>query len=156
MNERERVIRIWQELFLDPTQCVINGSGSMVLQEVPRPRPMGDLDIFCTTRLWFQVLGRHDGWRLDTPDPSNWSVCCAAPVLRRDMHGLRVDMYFDNFSPSGKLGTFQPALCMRNAVRVQGIPCVPLPLVLAWKREVGRQKDLDDVHILEQLLGESA
>lgn len=151
MTERERVVRICRELGLPANQYVVNGSGSMIMQGVERHRPMGDLDIFCSTRLWFELLTEFSGWKLDTPSPHDKTARCGPPILTKDMFGLRVDICFD--SDRRSLGTFNPSLCMHNAEFVQGVPCVPLEFVLAWKNEVGRSKDLEDIETLKKVLG---
>jgi hypothetical protein len=150
MNERTRLERILCDLNLPEGQWVINGSGVMVLHGIERPKPMGDLDIFCTTRLWFDLLA-EGSWKVWTTGPEDPRRCCDPPYLYRDMYGLEVNIFHG--WRRREVGNFDPAFYIYNAEKVAGWPCAPLQFLLDWKQEVGRAKDVDDIRILTGHLG---
>lgn len=162
MTSRERITRILSELQLPASNYMINGSGSMILQgitEEERGRPVGDLDIFCATRLWFDLWSyRHNNktseslrWQLVTPNPDDSRRRCDPPILRTFMYGLEIDVFhswrwrtYGNFDVNGIIA---------NSVLVENRwPCAKLEFILAWKREVQRDKDLADIKVLERRL----
>lgn len=154
MTERERMIAILRELNLPPTCYVVNGSGSMVMQGVEREKPMGDLDIFCATRVWFNLLSKQHEygggeaavaptWQLFLTDPTDPKRRCDPPYLFANMYGLEVDVFFEWRTRS--TGNFNVAFYIHNAVMVEGIPCAPLQFIVDWKRQEGRAKDTIDV-----------
>lgn len=153
MTARERIVRILGDLGLPSSQYMINGSGAMILQgitEEERGRPVGDLDIFCATRLWMDLLFSQK-WQLVTPNPTDAHHRCDPPILRAVMYGLEVDIFhswrwrtYGNFDVNGIIA---------NAVLVENRwPCAKLEFILAWKREVLRDKDITDVKVLERRL----
>lgn len=160
MTSRERIVRILSDLQLPPSQYMINGSGSMILQgitEEERGRPVGDLDIFCATRLWFDLWSyRHNGseliqWQLVTPNPDDPRTRCDPPILRAFMYELEVDVFHSwRFR---RQGNFDVNGIIANAILVDDHwSCAKLEFILAWKREYIRPKDIDDIKILEQRL----
>lgn len=153
MTAYECITRILNELALPPSQYMVNGSGAMILQgitEKERGRPVGDLDIFCATRLWFDLLygNGKNVWQLVTPSPDDPDRRCDPPILRAFMYELEINVFsawrwrtYGNFDVNG---------IIRNATLVDGrYPCAHLNFILAWKREVRRKKDLEDVEVIE-------
>lgn len=133
----------------------------MILQgitEEERGRPVGDLDIFCATRLWFDLWSyRHKidnpslFWQLVTPNPADPRSRCDPPILRVFMYELEVDVFHSwRFR---RQGNFDVNGIIDNAVLIDGRwPCATLEFILAWKREYVRPKDISDIKILEQRL----
>ena len=151
MTGRRRVTRILDELALPSNQYMINGSGAMLLQgisEEVRGRPIGDLDIFCATRLWFDLYHK-DFWQLVTPNPEDPDRRCDPPILRSFMYELEINVFsswrwrtYGNFDVNG---------IIRNAILVDGrYPCAHLNFILAWKKEVRRDKDITDIEVIER------
>lgn len=155
--ERERLVSILRDLRLPRDQWFINGSGALCLHGVPRTRPMGDLDVFCTTRLWFDLFerGQHTPalrWELRTPDPHDERRRCDPPNLTTTLHGLRVDV-FHTWRRRATDEHIDPGLYLKNAELVDGWPCAPLMFIHDWKLAQGRNKDLLDVIAIRQHLG---
>lgn len=156
MNDRERLVKVLEELDLPTGQYVISGSAVMVLHGLERPRPMGDLDIFCATRLFFNMLlsgGYSEGtnWALWTPDPNDRASCCDPAKLYKSYHGLQVDIMSDwRHRPVRNIDV---AWWIYNAENVDGWPCLSLQLLLDWKVSLGRAKDRQDIPILQAALG---
>lgn len=159
--EANDVKQILDKLNLPKDQYMVNGSGAMLMQgitEIERGRPIGDLDIFCATRLWFDLLmGYHQmqceyGWTTFTPNPEDERRRCDPPYLIDSIDGIEVNIFFawrwrmqGNFDVNGLI---------RNAVMVDDkYPCAGLGFILAWKREVRRPKDIQDIAVLENYLG---
>lgn len=164
MTAREQIVRVLNDLFLPSSQYMINGSGAMFLQgitEQERGRALGDLDIFCATRLWFDLLfyrlQTHDDvkWQLVTPSPADPLRRCDPPILRTFMYGLEVDVFHS--WRHRRRGNFDVNGIIANAVLVDGRwPCATLEFVLAWKRDTLRPKDVEDIKVLERRLGATA
>lgn len=164
MNERDRLEHILTQLDLPQGQWVVSGSGVLVLHGIERSRPMGDLDIFVATRLWFSLLNQSiaaptppDGageraslWSVWTTDPNDRARCVDPPYLFREVYGLEVNVFF-NWRRRG-IGDIDVAFWMANAEYVSGWPCIPLQFLLDWKVEVGRAKDRDDIPVLQRHL----
>lgn len=162
MTSRERITRILSDLQLPSSNYMINGSGAMILQgitEEERGRPVGDLDIFCATRLWFDLWSyRHNNrtseslrWQLITPNPEDPRTRCDPPILRTFIYGLEVDV-FHNWRFRSQ-GNFDVNGIIANSILVDGRwPCARLEFILAWKREYVRPKDIDDIKVLERRL----
>lgn len=155
MTEHETVLAICRELALPAGQWVIAGSGAMIMQgitAVDRGKPMGDLDVFVATRTWFKML-EDPRWCLFTTDPDDPKRRSDPPYLTRKMHGLRVDVFFG--WRVRHVGDMDVAFWILNAVDVEGVPCARLQFVLDIKRELGRAKDVWDIRVLEERLGEA-
>lgn len=159
MDERERVIAICRDLNLPNRQYVLNGSGSMIMHGITaeeRGKLMGDLDIFCATRLWFNLLsGIHQtlddvSWSLFTTDPMDQKRRADPPYLISQMYGLEVDVFFD-WRKRG-VGDFDVNFYLCNQVYIEEVPCAPLQFILDWKRTTGRAKDVFDIQVLEERL----
>lgn len=157
MDERERVIRICRDLALPASQYVINGSGSMIMHGITaeeRGKEMGDLDIFCATRVWFELLAkarpmipRRISWSLFTTDPSDVKRRVDPAYLYADVHGLEVNIFSEwRRRPRGN---FDVGFYIANAVKIDGIPCAPLQFIYDWKATTGRAKDQIDMEVLK-------
>lgn len=145
MTEREKLERILGQLGLSPDAFLVSGSAVIFLHGVPRDRPMGDVDIFVPTRTWFE-LQKDRRWKVWTASPSIPSCRCDPPYLAREIEGLEVNVFFA-WRRRG-VGDIDVNLWFANGEWVDGWRCVPLPMVLHWKEEMGRAKDLDDILLL--------
>lgn len=163
-DEADVVLGILAQLGLPVDQYFINGSGVMALHGIDRERPIGDLDIFTTTDLWFhcynswpitaginQYFESHM-WTLIVPDAHDQKRRCDPAMLRGHVLGLTVDIFL-NWRRRGGLGDFDPAFYLANIEMVEGIPCVPLQFIMDWKLGQGRNKDLMDVVSIRKHLG---
>jgi hypothetical protein len=152
-DERELIHAIMDDLKLPPERYLLGGSAAMVLSGLERKKKMGDLDIFCDTEFWFKL--RNDlAWTVWTPDPMDPASRCDPPYLVRHKYTLEVNAFF-NWRRRG-VGDIDLNFWMANKVEIDGLPCVPLQLLLDVKRSWGRAKDVDDILILEHHLGEGA
>jgi hypothetical protein len=181
-EERDRLIRIWKQLDLPQDQAVLSGSGSLIMQGIDRQRPMGDVDIFVATRIWFDMFKSgippracrlcdgetfyvtDEGWYIECHECLAFDKCwslwtkhpddevrrCDPPYLRANLEDIEVNVFSNWRLRSG--GNLDVAKTIREAVLVDGIPCVPLERMLEWKREVGREKDLEDIKLIERTL----
>lgn len=153
-TERARIVRILDTLALPTDEYVVAGSGSVLLHDVEREKPPGDLDVFCTTRLWFALLGHVTAgstWSVFIPDTNDRAARCDPPYLFREVEGLEVNV-FSQWRQRG-VGDIRIADWLASAETCHGFPCVPLMLLLDWKLAVGRSKDLEDVLLLQRVLG---
>lgn len=167
MTEQERVIRICKELAINPYHYVVMGSGSMIMHgitEIDRGKPMGDLDIFCATEVWFNFYhsglvgiieeGSESPWQLFTPNADDTTERCDPPYLYRTMYGLPVHVFF-SWRHRAR-GNLDIAWHIYNSKLIAGIPVSDLQYVLDWKQETGRAKDLQDITAIRNYLGETS
>jgi hypothetical protein len=168
MDERARMIRILDELNLPKGQWTLSGSGIMVMHNIERDKPMGDIDIFVSTRLFFDLLGintvdigtnrtvrathdpRTSKWEVYSTDPLDPKRRADPPYLAREMYGIEVNIFSD-WRRRG-VGDLDVNFLVHNAKPVDGIPCYPLQILLDWKEELGRAKDVDDIRVLKEHL----
>jgi hypothetical protein len=156
IGEATRVMTILGQLALPPDQFVVAGSGSMVLRGIKREKPMGDLDLFVTTRLWLHLQaatgpGPYEPlFHVLSPTPGEPGQC-DPPWLRRTIEGLIVDVFHD-YRYYG-MPPIDTALWIKNAEYVGGVPCAKLEFLLDWKLRAGRDKDLSDIRLLRERLG---
>jgi hypothetical protein len=127
------VIAEIRSLRLPPTDYVVVGGAALAARNL---RDTADIDLVVTSRLFAQLIA--SGW-------SSKSRPNGAPGLRKGYFEAYLDVNTDDF----KRGT---DWLIAHAEFVQGIPLVDLHTLLAWKRTYGRQKDLNDVLLLENLL----
>lgn len=161
--ERQRIIDICDNMHFPPDEYIVVSSGSMIMHGITqeeRGKPMGDLDIFCTTSLWFhltnqvsfsetddeRLLLRKEQWNIVVPNPRDKTRRADPPILRRMLYGLNVDVFFNwRTRPKGNLDV---NFLLNQAIFINDIPCVPMQHVYDWKCEVGRAKDQRDIEIL--------
>lgn len=151
MDEKARIHHIMDELNLPRERYALAGSGSMVMHGMVRkPR---DIDIFCATATWHSLYrsGQRFQWNLFCTDPDDAKRRCDPPYLYREMHGIEVNIFHD-WRKRG-IGEINAAFWIHNAVVLEGVPCVPLQLLLDWKEEVGRSKDALDIVAIKEFLG---
>lgn len=154
MNEVERIIRICDDLNLRPGEWVLNGSGVLALHGIERGRPMGDMDIFCSTEQWIELLTCNHPWR---DSSRRWNIfttngcdprrMCDPPYLYATFYGLEVNIFQSWRQRPHERGMgdmFIPDY-IAAAELVQSVPCAPLGFIISWKLSTGRTKDLTDV-----------
>lgn len=153
MTELARLEAVLHDLALPEGQWVVSGSGVLVLSGIERTRPMGDVDVFVATRTWFETL-EDGGWDVWTTAPDDPARRADPPYLRRVMHDFEVNLFFQwRFRDVGNIDVNQR---IAEAVHVRGWPCMPLSYMLAWKKWVGREKDMDDIRLLERCVERGA
>lgn len=161
MNERARLQRILDELDLPGNRWLLGGSSVMILHDIERSKLMGDVDIFVATRLWFELHAQtmrvgtsgaaKPRWSVFTTDPDDELRRCDPPYLWREVCGLEVNV-FSAWRLRGP-GDFNTGEWIASAEMVAGRPCLSLEKLLAWKVEMGRAKDLDDIRAIREHLG---
>lgn len=163
-EDYEKLVKILGELNLPRGEWMLSGSGILVLYGLRDHKSMGDVDIFVTTRLWCEmfevsivdrvVRNWTPMWELVTTDPDDDRRRCDPPFLRREMHGLDVDVFFSwrLREPKGALesGYIDINERFREIEFKDGIPHMGLRFMLDWKKAVGRPKDMEDIVALER------
>lgn len=155
MTQRDIIRAILRDLELPSPEWALAGSGVMFLHGIEREKPLGDLDIFVSTRLWFELYEarRPDGgrrWDLWLPESTDPTCRCDPAYLVRDMHGVEVNV-FSSWRQRGP-GDIDLNLWVHNAREVDGWPCVPISLLMDWKATMGRAKDLSDIRQIAAFL----
>lgn len=141
---------------------VLCGSSVIVLHGLQRTRPMGDLDIFCSTRTWFALMSRpgvdefvgaYQGtyeqrklWEVVTTDPDDPESRCDPPYLKRKMFGLEVNIFCSWRTRTW--GNIDINWLVRVGSQVDGLMCTPIDYLYDWKIEARQDKDVDDIRLL--------
>lgn len=149
MNEYQRLLHATNQLGLSPDSYVLAGSAVMFLHGIEREKPMGDLDVYVATRTWFE-MEKDKRWEVWTPNPAQAVCRCDPPYLKREIGDLEVNVFFQ-WRRRG-IGDIDTNLWLQNAEVVRGLRCVPLAMVLHWKEEMGRAKDLTDILLIRDFL----
>lgn len=172
MNDRKRLHNIVRDLNIPRGRWCLAGSGVMVLHGIERR--MRDVDIYCATQTWFSLMRQRtekqlhspsEGrgaptmwessptWEVFTTDPDDAKSRCDPPYLYRVMYDIEVNIFF-SWRRRG-VGDIDVAFWLHNTQDVDGIPCLPLQFLLDWKEEVGRDKDVGDIHLIRQHLAKT-
>ena len=120
-------------LGLPSRKYVVVGGAALAARDL---RNTDDIDLVVTDELFSQLAA--SGW-------TGKSRPNGKPGLRKGCVEAYLDVNTDGFERS-------TAWLMEHAEVVHGIPLVDLHTLYAWKRTYGREKDLKDVHLLENLL----
>lgn len=114
---------------------IVVGSGSMAARGI---REFKDIDIVAKKELWDRL--KTEGWEE-----------CFFESRRYLRKGI-VEVFFDF-----KCGTYQPETddLIAGAEMIQGVPFLKLDELVAFKRELGREKDIRDISLIEKYLEES-
>jgi len=129
----KKVVAIVRALGLPPEQYVVVGGAALAARDL---RNTDDIDLVVTRGLFAQLA--DSGW-------TGKSRPNGKPGLRKGCVEAYLDVNTDGFERSTDW-------LIQHAEVVQGIPLVDLHTLCAWKRTYGREKDLKDVHLLENLL----
>lgn len=126
------IIERFLALGLPADQCVVIGSGVL---DALGLRPSGDIDLVVTVQL-FRELQQSGKWQ------------------SKQRHGevvlLRDDV--EVWLSWGSEGKANFSTLRAEGVTIEGVTFAHPGFVLDWKKEKGRQKDLDDVQLLEEYL----
>lgn len=123
---------------------------------------MGDMDVFCTTEAWFDLLQRRNPsylvddrsylrtlvkWKVFNTDGRDLIRMCDPPYLYAEMYDLEVNIFYDwrQRPEENGAGDMYIPHYIKAAEIVEGIPCAPLGFIISWKLSTGRTKDLTDV-----------
>jgi hypothetical protein len=122
-------------LRLPPDDYAIFGSGPMLAHDLKAD--VGDLDLVARGAAWAEAVKLCD----PTPAPSGSGL-----MVELDGGSLQI---FSAWTSAD----WDVDRLIDDAEVIGGIRFVPLPLVLAWKRQSGRPKDLADIELIEAYLG---
>lgn len=134
MTSRERLIEAVNRLNLPVGEYIVGGSGSMVLHGMDRE--LGDLDIFCTTRLWFRLMrqdddaGMSDFYLVIPSDKTHERF--DPPILRKwydDLQYLKVDVFNAWKTRYGIPPLVLDEVFRDNRVEIDGIPTCDLDMI---------------------------
>ncbi len=110
---------------------MIFGSGPLAVRGL---RDARDLDIVVTKDV-YDMFREKDGWS----ESSNGTDTC----LRKD----DMELWY-TWGP----GEWHVEELLANAEMIDGLPFVPLPVVLRWKEVLGRPKDRADIETIRKHL----
>lgn len=127
-------------LNLPPDQYAITGGGSLGIRNL---RAIGDIDIIVTPELW-NILEKEYG----VTDENN-----VKKIVFPD--GI-VEALGEHSFYAEKRDKHAPTIRDRiaNAEVIEGLPFESLEHVLYFKRKMGREKDKQDIEIIETLMNE--
>lgn len=165
-SPREEVLAILHELALPADQYVLAGSGILAIRDLRHP---GDIDIFTTTKLWFDLLRQEKGtpserwaewtwepvWKVFTTDPADKLRKSDPAYLYCSVNGVEVNIF--NSWRIRDTGNINVAELLNSVQMIDGIPCQTLKSLQAWKSSIRREKDIPDLDLIQkQILIEEA
>lgn len=129
-----------KKLSLPIGQYAITGSGALGIRNL---REIGDLDIIVTSELWDALAGRY-------------GVTDEKGVKKVIFPGGVVEAFRESSFYTEKKDHDTPRMADRiaRADMIDGLPFESLEHVLYYKRKMGRNKDLNDIFVIENLLKE--
>jgi hypothetical protein len=156
MTSRERLIEAVDRLCLPVGEYIVGGSGSMVLHGMDRE--LGDLDIFCTTRLWFELMERDKASRYSDPFAGRFYLVTPnvhtherfdPPILRRWYENLgplplKVDVFYAWKTRLGREPLVLEDVFKNHTVEIDGIRTCTLDKIFAIKEPLSDEKHAKD------------
>ena len=133
------IIQTMQQLNLPDAQYAVFGSGML---DVLGIKKANDIDLLVTKEL-FDALEQQGEWvRFAYPD--------GYPGLKHATYD--VELFYQSDMPLCDLRGVERMI--RDAVAIQGIKFVQLKDILAWKKSLGREKDVRAVKLIEAYIKE--
>lgn len=125
-----------QELNFPPGEYVVAG-GAMAAHGI---REAHDLDILVTPNLYQKLLGQ------------GFEKCQCEQCLKNDRIMLKKDNV--DILPNYILGNYigDTSTLIKTADIIKGFPFIKLSELVKFKKELGRQKDFDDIKLIEEYL----
>jgi predicted transcriptional regulator YdeE len=127
-----------KNLNLPLDQYVITGSGALGIRNL---RKIGDIDILVTSKLWDSLAEKYG-----IIDENN--------VKKIVFPGGCIEVLYENSFYTPEKNDHAPTLEDRIACAdiIEGLPFESLENVLFYKRKMGREKDLNDIFLIENLM----
>lgn len=130
MNLTEKV----KELNLPFGKYAVFGSGPLSVHGIRETR---DIDIITTPEIYHQ-LKTQPGW-----EEKSWPS--GGKFLSKDEFEVTTDWKYKDYDPN-------ILKIISEADIISGIPFIRLEEVIAWKKAYGREKDLEDIKLIENYL----
>jgi len=111
---------------LPTDQYAVFGSGPLAIRNL---RSNEDIDIIVTDELWQTLMDKYK------PNKKGFLEVGVIEILNH------WEPYFDKSEP-----------LIKNADFIEGIPFVKLEHIKSWKERMGREKDLNDVKLIDDYL----
>jgi hypothetical protein len=129
------IVKEVRKLRLPASKYAVVGSGPLAIRNI---RPAHDIDLIVTQDIYDKLknLGWKEEYFPDTERP--W-------VLFHGPFDVSTSWSVNEFKPL-------PRQLIKDADIIDGIPFARLEDVLQWKRTCGREKDLEDVKLIEEYL----
>lgn len=134
--EDKELFRSVKALHLPEGKYVLFGSAPLCVRGM---RECKDIDILVLQEVWDEYSTKSD-WR-------RFTTSLGDPSLIKD----NLEMM-----SSWKPGEWDVSKLIREAEIIDGLPFVGLRYVIAWKKLMGREKDLKDIALIENALGDSS
>lgn len=129
------IIREVKSLNLPEGKYVVFGSGPLQVHGI---RQSSDIDILTTPELYDRL--KNQGW-----DEGRWEPPYPGSYLYRGNFQIVNNWNYGVYNPD-------PRQLIDTAEIIDGVPFVPLQEVLLWKRAFGREKDKEDIRLIEEYL----
>ena len=127
---KEAIIKILNKYNFDKNEYVVLSTGAMVLMGIKTEAH--DIDIAVSPKLWNEIIHQFNG-----------------SFTEFEIKGKKVNIYsFDNFDCG--FNYFDRDRC----VFVEGIPIQNIEAMIELKKDLGRDKDLKDLKLIDNYLGQ--
>jgi hypothetical protein len=125
-----------KELNLPIGEYIVVGSGPMAARGI---RECKDIDILVSEKLYNKLVA--EDWRI----VEIAGVTRKLMVLKKGLFEINKDLKFGKYNP-------ETQNLINNAEIINGIPFLSLPELIKFKTALGRQKDFDDIKLIEKYL----
>lgn len=117
-------------------EYVIIGSGPMAARGI---RGYKDIDILVAENFYRKLL--KDGWKIVEIKGANGEF----KVLKNGKFEVDKRLWRGGYKPNTEI-------LIRSAELINGIPFMPLPELIKFKKALGREKDLEDIKLIKKYL----
>lgn len=125
-----------ERLSLPPDQFMVLGSGIMAARGI---REIGDIDLLVKEELFEEL--KNNGWKYEVIEIGG------KPREKISKDGVEA---FKDFWWDG--GSLEPESGIAMAEKIKGINFIPLRVLLEVKKSMNREKDIQDVILIEKYL----
>jgi len=125
-----------KELNLPIGEYIVVGSGPMAARGI---RECKDIDILVLEKLYNKLV--IEDWKI----VEITGVTRKLMVLKKGLFEINKDLKFGEYNP-------ETQNLINNAEIINGIPFLSLPELIKFKTALGRQKDFDDIKLIEEYL----
>jgi len=135
MKENQKKFEEVKQLNLPIGQYAITGSGPMGVRNLKK---IGDIDIIIIFKLWKSLSEKY-------------GIIDQKSVRKIVIVGTSIEIFYEHSFYNLPKETEEPSVSERIAQSeiIEGLPFESLKHVLYYKQRMGREKDLDDIKIIQ-------
>jgi hypothetical protein len=135
LSKNKKLFQKLKELKLPLKEYAVFGSGPMGIRDL---REINDIDIIITEKIFNEYLDKPE-WKIRNVYKNN-------ECFRRLINNNNIEMWRDWYT------NWDVEKMIQEAEIIDNIPFVRLNYVVKWKNFLSREKDIEDVKLIEKFL----